>query len=94
MFRLPGGRRVLPNVSDDDVAMLGAEIWQLAQVAPRRLEFRYVPGQRPGDERHFAERVKLQLHPEFQIDFVKLTTAHFQGRRKYIPYVCELPDDS
>lgn len=92
MFRLPGGRRVLPNISDDDVSELGAEIWQLAQVAPRRLEFRYVPGQHLGDEQHFAERVKLQLHPEFEIDFVKLAPTHFQGRRKFIPYICELPD--
>lgn len=92
MFRLPGGRRVLPNISDGDVVDLGARIWQLAQIGPNQLEFRYVPGERQGDEALFAERVKRQLHPEFDIGFVRLDWSHFEGRRKYIPYVCELPD--
>lgn len=74
--------------------MLGAQIWQLAQVAPRRLEFRYVPGPIAGDEASFASGVRRQLHPEFEIDFVRLDASHFQGRRKYIPYMCELPPEA
>ena len=91
MFRLPGGRRVLPNISDGDVLALGADIWQLAQVGLTELEFRYVPGRVAGDEAHFAAQVRRQLHPEFSVRFVKLTAEHFQGRRKYIPYASELP---
>lgn len=92
MFVLPGGRRVLPNVSDQDVLDLGARIWQLAQTGPHELEFRYVPGLGGGgDEAVFAERMKVQLHPEFNVSFRRLSMAHFQGRRKYVPYVCELP---
>ncbi len=94
MFRLPGGRRVLPNISDHDVLALGAQIWQLAQVGPTALEFRYVPGPVAGDEAAFAARVRLQLHPEFEIRFVKLEPGFFQGRRKYIPYVSELPAEA
>ena len=93
MFRLPGGRRVLPNISDGDVLALGAEIWQLAQVGPTELEFRYVPGRVAGDEAQFAARVRAQLHPEFDIRFVRLGPEFFQGRRKYIPYVSELPTE-
>jgi len=94
MFRLPGGRRVLPNISDVDVLELGAQIWQLAQVGPQNLEFRYVPGDRPGDEALFAQKVRAQLHPEFEVRFRRLDAGHFQARRKYIPYVCELPAEA
>ncbi|NEX91919.1 phenylacetate--CoA ligase family protein [Caulobacter sp. 17J65-9] len=90
MFRLPDGRPILPNISDDDVLELGAEIWQLAQVAPDRLEFRYVPGERAGDEDRFAQRLKAQLHPDFEIAFRRLASSDFQERRKFIPYLCEL----
>lgn len=93
MFRLPGGRKVLPNIPDQDVLELGARIWQLAQIAPNLLEFRYVPGDTAGDEALFAERVKRQLHPEFDVQFRRLALDHFQGRRKYVPYVCELPPE-
>jgi len=94
MFTLPGGRRILPNVSDQDVLELGARIWQLAQIGPRELEFRYVPGATGGDEAAFIRRAKAQLHPEFEIRFRRLEMSHFQNRRKYVPYVCEWRPDA
>lgn len=92
MFRLPDGRRILPNISDGDVLALGAEIWQLAQVGPAELEFRYVPGRNAGDEALFASQVRRQLHPDFSIRFVQLAPEFFRGRRKYIPYASELTE--
>ena len=72
-FAFPGGRMIRPTLPTDWVIdCLGAQMYQVAQVAPDRCEFRIVPGSLPPSEMRFDElaaRIRAMWWDGLQIDF-------------------------
>jgi phenylacetate-CoA ligase len=89
MFKLPGGGYVLPNIADNDVVRLGAQMWQLAQTAADQVEFRYVASAKSGDEVAFHKLLQERLHPAFTCRIVQVPEFVLGPNRKHILYVNE-----
>jgi phenylacetate-CoA ligase len=93
MFRLPGGRRIVPALPDPARLLLGACSWQIAQVGPALLEIRYVADTDASEE----ARVKVQrqvrdnIDPGFDVRFARIGAVPLTAAGKYLKYVCELP---
>lgn len=90
MFRLPDGSFILPNVADRDVVRLGARMWQLAQVAPDQVEFRYVAGSKADDEGAFFDLLRERLHPAFKCTIMRVDEFVVAPNRKHVPYINEI----
>jgi len=93
LFRFPDGAKVAPSIPDHYRSLLGAQYWQIAQVAPLELEVRYVPfDNRGADQAAFAEVVRRHIHrDDVRIRFATRDTLERAAGGKFAQYVCELP---
>ena len=97
VFEFPGGRTVRPVISPTSIAkFLGAQVFQVAQVAQDRCEFRIVPGRIPPAEMRFDEITRLlqaRWWKDLRIDYLILDELSSKGvRRKFATFVREMPD--
>ena len=74
--------------------MLGAEYWQVAQVAPLHIIVRYVPKSWDlhGDEMAVAAAVRAHIHADVTVSFDRVDRFPAVYGDKYIEYVNELTD--
>jgi len=94
LFRRPDGGRFVPIILEKQSFLLGFRMWQLAQVAPDAVEFRYV--MQPGRVAASADIVALieaGLPPGFRIRLAELDEFDTPPGRKHILLVNELPAD-
>jgi phenylacetate-CoA ligase len=94
LFRLPGGRRVVPTIPDSLRPGLGATTWQFAQTSPREIECRYVAAANAGAPAMaaIAAEIQAKLDPGFAVTFRRLDAVPLTTAGKYLKYVCELRD--
>lgn len=93
LFRFPGGRNVAPAIPAALKKALGAQFWQLAQVAPLHIEVRYVPvsANTPGDEARVADGIRKLTDERAKVTFHAVDSIARSPNDKFIEYVCELP---
>lgn len=92
LFRFPDGSTVAPVVPFDRLcALVGAKYFQLAQVAPLRIELRYVPsGATPQGLDLAAELIRRQTHPSAIVNFVSHQDLARADGGKFLEFVNEL----
>jgi phenylacetate-CoA ligase len=91
LFRRPDGGRFVPIVLEKQSFELGFRTWQLAQVAPDLVEFRYVmPPGRSAEPAAIEAMIRSGLPPGFRIRLVELDAFHTPPGRKHILLVNEL----
>lgn len=93
LFRLPDGRRLSLVVPPALKIELGAEGWQLAQVAPLVFEVRYVAGATPAPsaKNNIISNMREQMGSNITVRFVKLDKPLLGADGKFSETVCELP---
>lgn len=94
MLRLPGGGLIWPRLSEGTYREIAPiRQYQVAQVAPERLEVRLVP-ERPltvDEENTLAARINARIGHVFEIGFVYLAEIPRGPGGKYEDFRCELP---
>lgn len=75
----------------DYLEILGASMWQLAQVGPVDYEIRYVPvaGGRVGDEKAVAAAFRQHIFEDANVSFKRLEAIPLTASGKYMEYVNE-----
>ncbi|MBI4921426.1 MAG: phenylacetate--CoA ligase family protein [Devosia nanyangense] len=92
LFRFPDGSTVAPRVPSTFRSVLGAQFWQIAQVAPLAMEVRYVPKESAtADETAAAQIVRQITHRDVIVTFRPVHDIVRARTGKYAEYVCELP---
>ncbi len=92
LFRFPDGTKVAPSIPAKYQILLGAEYWQVAQVAPTHVTIRYVPisWDTYGDQAAVATAVRSHIHPDITVSFERVREFPKVYGDKYIEYVNEL----
>jgi phenylacetate-CoA ligase len=96
-FRFPGGITLRPTLSASAVIkLLGAQAYQVAQVASDRCEFRIVPGDRTSTEMKFDEMTRLlraTLWEKLHVDYCIVDTLPRRSPRSKVSlFVYEVPE--
>jgi phenylacetate-CoA ligase len=91
LFTRRDGRKFVPSVPQARPFELGLGMWQLAQVAAGRAEFRYVSRSEQAIDRDaIGTMLQSALPAEFQIDLVEVDGFNLAPRAKHILYVNEM----
>jgi len=93
MFRFPDGRAVAFGVPSYFKPKFNIKTWQIAQVAPLKLEVRYatISDDRPFDAPALAAAIRAMTHPDVAISFTRSDSFLPGDGRKFTEYVNELP---
>lgn len=91
-FRRADGTVFMPAISENRLAALGAGMWQLAQTATHRAEFRFTsrPGTSLSPIEDFVAAVTQALPQGFDVDVRQLHAFPSGLGGKHLIYVCEL----
>lgn len=91
MFRHPDGRGRARGMPMDYLEILGASMWQLAQIGPVDYEIRYVPvsAGRVGDEKAVAAAFRQHIFEDANVSFKRLEAIPLTASGKYMEYVNE-----
>jgi phenylacetate-CoA ligase len=85
LFQRADGSRFVPIVLEDASFELGLGMWQLAQVAPDKVEFRYVMRtDRVANEGQISSMVRAGLPPSFHVKLVRLDRFSNTNGSKHI----------
>jgi phenylacetate-CoA ligase len=92
VFRLPNGLTVTPTVPSAALIGLDMSNFQVAQVAERLIEVRYVPRDPlvVGEEQAVASAIRDITHPSFEVRFRRITSFDTAPGQKHQEYVSEL----
>lgn len=94
MFRFPDGSEIWPGITRNDIIdLIGPRQWQIAQIAPMKIEVRYVPADptfQPDFEGVTAYLREL-LHQPVNVQYKQLEAFPALTGGKFHDYVCELP---
>jgi len=98
-FVFPGGRQIRPTLPPGWVIeCLGAESYQVAQVAPDRRELRIVPGTLAPEQMQFDEltqRIRSMWWEGLQIDYRIVEALRSRSERSKLQvFVQEMPDQA
>ena len=91
MFRHPDGRGRARGMPMEYLEVLGASMWQLAQVGPLEFEIRYVPRDAgsSGDEAEVAAAFRQHFFDDASVSFRRLEAIPLTASGKYMEYVNE-----
>lgn len=91
LFRHPDGRARARGMPMSYMEVLGASMWQLAQVGPLDYEIRYVPldAEQTGDERGVAAGFRQHVFEDANVSFKRMEAIPLTASGKYMEYVNE-----
>jgi hypothetical protein len=94
MFRFPDGSAVAFGVPGNFKNKFNIRTWQVAQIAPLRLEVRYatISNDRPFDTFGLTAAIQALTHPDVAVSFVRTDNFLPRDGSKFTEYVSELPD--
>ena len=91
MFYLPGGRKTLPALPVMAfTARFGSKTWQLVQVAPLKVELRFVKDATEPDYAYARSMIAKTLDAEVAVSFVELQKTPLTAGGKFLRYRCEI----
>lgn len=91
MFCLPGGRKTLPALPVMAfTARFGAKTWQLVQVAPLKVELRFVKDATEPDYAYARNMIAKTLDAAVAVSFVELQKTPLTAGGKFLRYRCEI----
>ena len=96
MFRFPDNRTVAFFLPARLMPIIAARSWQIAQVAPLRIEVRYIPdgsGNKP-DFDSFTSLLRARADPRVEVSYKRIEKIPLTPSGKYIAFVCELPPET
>lgn len=96
LFRFPDGRKIAPSIPPLFRSLICAMSWQMAQIAPLKVEVRYLKdgSKAKPDFDAFAREIKLRTDPDVTVKFVVVSELPLTPSGKFIEYVCELPPET
>jgi len=91
MFRFPDGSAVAFGAPANFKSKFNIKTWQIAQVAPLKLEVRYatISDDRPFDAAALAAAIRAMTHPEVTITFTRSDSFLPRDGSKFAEYVNE-----
>jgi phenylacetate-CoA ligase len=91
MFLLPGGRKILPALPVMAfTSRFGAKTWQLVQVAPLKVELRFIRENMDPDYAYAKNMIIKTLDADVAVRFVKLQKTPLTAGGKFLRYRCEI----
>ena len=95
MFRFPDGTAVAFGVPGNFKTQFNIRTWQIAQVAPLKLEVRFetISDDRPFDALGLAAALRAMTHPEVSVGFTRSDSLLPRDGSKFTEYVNEMTSD-
>lgn len=95
MFRFPDGTAVAFGVPGNFKTQFNIRTWQIAQVAPLKLEVRFetISDDRPFDALGLAAALRAMTHPEVSVGFTRSDSFLPRDGSKFTEYVNEMTSD-